>query len=100
MGPLWCWRCKREVLMLDEEEYQQVFMLFNTGIGNGRERLFGPMTPEQIEAEAAYAKEIHERLSNPSPEETRKIFEAIERRKRSKAASRSHQKSNVNKPEA
>ena len=32
MGPLWCWRCKREVLMLDEEEYQRVFMLFNTGM--------------------------------------------------------------------
>jgi hypothetical protein len=58
-----------------------------------------PMTPEQIEAEAAYAKEIYERLSNPTPEETRKIFESIERHKRSKAAALNHKKSNLFKSE-
>ncbi len=46
MKPLWCWRCKREVPMLDEEEYWRVFMLFNKGIGNARERLYGPLSRE------------------------------------------------------
>ncbi len=32
--------------MLDEEEFRRVFMLFNTGVGNGRERLYGPLSRE------------------------------------------------------
>ncbi len=44
-----------------------------------------PMTPEQREAEAAFAKKIYQRYSNPTPELTRKIFESIERHKRSKS---------------
>jgi hypothetical protein len=44
------------------------------------------LTPEQREAEAAYAKEIRQRLGNPTPETRRKIREAIRRHKRSKAA--------------
>jgi len=32
--------------MLEEEEFWRVFMLYNTGIGNGRERLYGPMSRE------------------------------------------------------
>jgi hypothetical protein len=45
-----------------------------------------PLTPEQHEAEAAYAEEIRQRLSNLTPEMTRQIFENIERDKRHKAA--------------
>jgi hypothetical protein len=44
--PLWCWRCKREVPMLDEEEYRRVYSLFNTGVGNSLERLWGPLRRE------------------------------------------------------
>ena len=32
--------------MLEEEEFWRVFMLFNTGVGNGRERLYGPLSRE------------------------------------------------------
>jgi hypothetical protein len=46
-----------------------------------------PMTPEQREAEAAYAKKIYLELTNPTPETSRKISEAIKLRRRSKAAS-------------
>jgi hypothetical protein len=45
-----------------------------------------PMTPEQIEAEAAYAKKIYEKFSNPTPETRRKISETIKLKRRSKAA--------------
>jgi hypothetical protein len=46
MKLLWCWRCKREMPMLDEEEYWPIFMLMNTGVGNGRERIWGPIMRE------------------------------------------------------
>ena len=46
MKPLWCWRCKREVPMLGEEEFWRLFMLFNTGVGRARERLYGPLSRE------------------------------------------------------
>jgi hypothetical protein len=46
-----------------------------------------PMTPEQLEAEAAYAKKIFLEFSDPTPETKRKIREAIRLKKRSKAAS-------------
>ncbi len=45
------------------------------------------MTPEQKEAEAAFAKEIYEELSNPTPEARRQLHEAIRLRRKSKAAS-------------
>jgi hypothetical protein len=32
--------------MLDEDEFRRVATLFNTGTGNGRERLYGPMKRE------------------------------------------------------
>ncbi len=54
-----------------------------------------PMTPEQIEAEAAYAEEIYQRYSNPTPELIREILENIKRRRRSKAASLLNQESNT-----
>ena len=43
------------------------------------------MTPEELEAEAAYAEEFHQRYSNPTPEMTRRIFESIDRHFRFKA---------------
>jgi hypothetical protein len=46
MKLLWCWRCKQEVPMLDEEEYWPMFRLFSTGEGRARERLWGPMKRE------------------------------------------------------
>jgi hypothetical protein len=52
----------------------------------GKEQL-PPMTPEQLEAEAAYATKIYEELSNPTPETRRRISEAIKLKRRSKAAS-------------
>jgi hypothetical protein len=45
-----------------------------------------PMTQEQIEAEAAFADKIYRELSNPSPETSQKIREAIKLGRRSKAA--------------
>jgi hypothetical protein len=43
MRMLWCWRCKAEVPMLDDDEFKQVSSLFNTGTeGNSIERMFGP----------------------------------------------------------
>jgi hypothetical protein len=46
-----------------------------------------PMTPEQLEAEAAYAKKVFLEFSNPTPETHRKISEVIKLKRRSKAAS-------------
>lgn len=46
-----------------------------------------PMTPEQLEAEAAYAKKIYEKFSNPTPEVSRQVHEAIRLKRQSKAAS-------------
>jgi hypothetical protein len=43
-----------------------------------------PMTPEQLEAEAAFAKEIFFELSDPTPETDRKISEAIKLKRRSR----------------
>jgi Zn finger protein HypA/HybF involved in hydrogenase expression len=34
MQKLWCWRCRQEVAMLDEEEYSQATRLYRTGMNN------------------------------------------------------------------
>ena len=34
MKPLWCWRCKAEVPMLDDDEYRQVMSFRPTTVGN------------------------------------------------------------------
>ena len=34
MEKLWCWRCKMELAMLNEEEYAIAFKLFGEGMGN------------------------------------------------------------------
>ncbi len=49
-----------------------------------------PMTPEELEAEAAYAEEIYQRFKDADPEEFREI---IKSRMPSKAASVTDQKS-------
>jgi hypothetical protein len=41
MRMLWCWRCKAEMPMLDDDEFHLVSSLFNTGTEGGtRERMF------------------------------------------------------------
>jgi hypothetical protein len=44
-----------------------------------------PMTPEQLQAEAAFAKKSFLEFSDPTPETARKISEAIKLKRRSKA---------------
>jgi hypothetical protein len=40
MNILWCWRCKSDVPMLDDDEFKRVSSLFNTGRqGNNKERM-------------------------------------------------------------
>jgi hypothetical protein len=47
MKLLWCWRCKTDVPMLDDEEFKRVTELRGIGIeGHLRERLFGPVLRE------------------------------------------------------
>src|SRR5579864_7587866 len=42
MKILWCWRCKAEVPMLDDDEFKRVSSLLNSGTESGtRERMFG-----------------------------------------------------------
>lgn len=36
MKLLWCWRCRMEVPMLDEEEYQKANLLYSVGIRNNK----------------------------------------------------------------
>jgi uncharacterized membrane protein YqiK len=54
-----------------------------------------PMTPEQIEAESAYAEKIYQELSNAGPEKLREIHESIKLRTKSKAASLTDPKSKL-----
>jgi len=47
MKILWCWRCKSEIPMLDDEEFMHVMSLQGTGTGADlREREFGPVLRE------------------------------------------------------
>jgi len=47
MKMLWCWRCKTEVPMLDDEEFQRVTSLMYKGDGETlRERMFGALLRE------------------------------------------------------
>jgi hypothetical protein len=46
MKMLWCWRCKAEMPMLDDDEFQRVSALFDTGTGGIRERKFAPALRE------------------------------------------------------
>jgi hypothetical protein len=54
-----------------------------------------PMTPEEVEAEAAYAEEIYQRSMNIAPEEAREI---IRRHRQPKAASQIGQSQITIKP--
>jgi hypothetical protein len=43
MKMLWCWRCKAEVPMLDDNEWRRVSALFHKGTeGNPKERMYTP----------------------------------------------------------
>jgi hypothetical protein len=57
--------------MLEEEEFWRVFMLFNTGVGNGRERLYGPLSREYERITGVpmqYGREyLHHRLALYGP---------------------------------
>jgi hypothetical protein len=47
MKMLWCWRCRTEVLMLDDQEFERASVLLNTGTrGNYKEEMFGPLLRE------------------------------------------------------
>lgn len=47
MRLLWCWRCKMEIPMLDDDEFKHVMSLRGTGMGEDlREREFGPVLRE------------------------------------------------------
>jgi len=48
------------------------------------EKVFPPITWEQLDAEAAHAKEIFDNYSNPTPEIQRQIKEAIKLKRQSK----------------
>jgi hypothetical protein len=44
---LWCWRCKTEVPMLNDEEFKRVSNLRNSGTEGGiREKMVGPLLRE------------------------------------------------------
>ena len=39
----WCWRCKADVPMLDDDEWRRLSSLFHTGSeGNSKERMYAP----------------------------------------------------------
>src|SRR5258707_4084346 len=47
MKTMWCWRCKTEVPMLDEDEFRRVMSLFGKGPGQAiREATFGAVLVE------------------------------------------------------
>ena len=46
MKRLWCWRCKFEVPMLDDNEFQRALSFKGSGTGEMREREFGPVLAE------------------------------------------------------
>src|SRR5580700_8290666 len=47
MRLIWCWRCKAEVPMLEDDEFRTVTSLRGTGTeGDLRERQFGPVLRE------------------------------------------------------
>lgn len=47
MKMLWCWRCRKEMPMLDDEGYGRVFALVQAGAERRiRESLFGPVLDE------------------------------------------------------
>ena len=47
MKTMWCWRCRADVPMLDEDEYRQVISLRGTGAdGTLEEKIFGPVLKE------------------------------------------------------
>jgi hypothetical protein len=47
MKMIWCWRCKMDMPMLDDDEYRQVAVLLDKGSGESRrEQIFGAFLQE------------------------------------------------------
>jgi hypothetical protein len=47
MKMMWCWRCKTDVFMLDDDEYRQVMAVRGAGQqGSIKEKIYGPMLAE------------------------------------------------------
>lgn len=46
MKRLWCWRCKLEVPMLEDDEFKRALSRKGSGSGKLREREFGPVLAE------------------------------------------------------
>lgn len=47
MKMIWCWRCKTEVPMLDDEEFKRVTSLRDRGMGQtAKERMFSAVLDE------------------------------------------------------
>lgn len=74
MQRLWCWRCKMEVAMLDEEEYRQAYKLYGNGIKalNGtREERFKPLLDYYFQVTGERATEpnavMHHRVAQYGP---------------------------------
>src|SRR5215469_4388371 len=61
MKMLWCWRCKAQVPMLDDEEYKRVSSLFGTGPedGNPIQRRFAPAFREFERITGHHETQIH-----------------------------------------
>jgi hypothetical protein len=58
MKILWCWRCKTDVPMLDDSEFNRVSSLSNAGIqGNDKERMFA-LPYRNMSALLAFARRI------------------------------------------
>jgi hypothetical protein len=71
---LWCWRCKRDVAMLDEAEYAEIWTLFTEGLKRTkafRKRFGVPLRDALSEGFYRPVLECYERLtgikeSNPN----------------------------------
>jgi hypothetical protein len=70
MQMLWCWRCKAELPMLNEEEYAEMWALYGAGMQatkESREECFRPFRMRYQEltgmAESNHNAIMHHRLS-------------------------------------
>lgn len=66
MRPLWCWRCKCEVPMLDEAEFAEISRLYSGGIRatkEFRERWGVPLKDALTEERFQPVRDAYERLT-------------------------------------
>jgi hypothetical protein len=55
MKTLWCWRCRMDIPMLDEEEYKSIFELYTNAF---EKRKSGLSFEESLKPMIAYYKEL------------------------------------------